>query len=366
MKKWISFGLSLVLIVASIFFAIDAGAVSAGAGNGQGKSVRSVEELSDVMEWIGQNFGAQYAESALSGGGSNVAFGDDDESFSDNNSGFGGDEEIERTKYTSVTLQFKTVYGLDTNSSYSGDRSTESMSMQREMTCYFTTKACYYDIDATIRNRSSSEIGTVNSAVRIKAQMFVNKKKFLMRFEEFSVLNRYNYEDEEMMEEVEDEETRNFEPMLYKWLDCSEVGGGVLLGMISEVTEENFEIMSILGSYMQTDEEDGKRFSKSGSVYNLKSSYVKSLCSTLLDMPDKAIDKDSSFVVDLSANKAPKMMLDMLIDYDENHDYPNGSYHVSAKGAENLYCCISNINNTVVSAPNAKTYDLEDFKYLFE
>lgn len=349
MKKYFSWVICAVLVVVSLLVMPMQNASLAGAGNKRAEKVESVEELGDVLAW-------------LTGGDSSEI---EPTAYDYNTPLSTGESE----KYESATLYFVTDVGFEMRV----DNQTAKTTMKREMTCYVTEDAWYYDIEAYIQTKQTSGGAVSNTAIKMSMDLYVSENTCLVYFDELSIFTRRVVREQgEEIDKTNEVENPNYEPMLRKWIDLSENGEE-----LQDVTVMNEEILSTLGGYISRHEDDNL-FAQSADTYTLRNQFRMEFVAALLgieggvsDIPEGA-SFDSEFEVDLSTPKCPKMnvyynvsgtnQIDMP--YFEDGEILYSKYSQNITAVERMGCEISEINNTVVKEPNGEIYSLKDFEDL--
>ncbi len=330
MKKFISVIVCAILVGISAVLNIDTEKVTCGAGNGVNEQIKNVSEVADVLESFG-----------LSSSTRLTALSDSDD----------------EKEYSSATIVFETVGGMSSSSTVSGSGSSSSnMYMDKMMTCYFTEDASYYDVEAYIRSSASvsasGESDSNSSVQKIKAQLYIDADNVFVRFTEFSITSNKT------------ETLPDFKKILNKWIDVSEGHGSI----ITNINDDNYEQMSIIGKYIRNYEEDG--FTRDGDFYQMKTDEVKSLCRELFRVAGGSSVADdiktSSFTLNLSNAQHPVMELFYSINVEKESSgssYASNYYKVQCSGEERTKITLSNINNTIVEFnESAKIYDADDFE----
>lgn len=368
MKKYISCIVCAILIVISIIVSGKKNTLIAGSGNGVGEKVSTVEELGDVLSWLSDRSGMEVEPTSYT----------DKQNETNTRSLL---ETETKNEYTSGSFRIFTFAGISSEANYNGNEKKVSMNMKRDMTCYFTQTACYYEVDAYIQAKSSSKEydsstgmsnSLSNSTIRIKENLYVDETHVLVYIEDFTIAVRAKDDEGEKVEQ----ETMNFEPIFNKWIDMSTYNDGGLLSSAHSVTERNFKVLGILGSYMVQNEEE-KMFSRSGNQYTLLKTHEIALIGSLLNMEEVNLSllKDASlevdFSVDVSTPQKPNFNLFYAMSQENRQEIETGLgsksiYEAKAESVEDMRCEIFEINNTVVKMPKGKFYKPEDFGDLMQ
>lgn len=357
MKSYVSLIVCAILVVTScIMTGLSESNLSvAGAGNGVAEKVTNIEELGGVLTWSSKTSKDSSELASYPGGrkdGEYILL---------------ADEENKIEEYTSVSLNVATETETYSSSSLDGESQETSISMKRNMTCYMTNAACYYEIDAFIQTKISAK-STRNSTIMIKSKVYVDETKFLIYIEDLTVASRTNNAEGEKVET----KTVNYEPVFNKWIDMTDLADGYIAEVMRSVSQRNLKVMSTFGVYMLQNANE-KMFNKSGSRYTLLESKERGLIESLLSIDAVGagnIDNDASidvnFDVDLSVPKIPKMNLFYTLNSKverevQTSDDSVSRYRYQTRAAENMQCRIFEINNTVVKMPRGKLYEVEDF-----
>ncbi|MBE7067726.1 MAG: hypothetical protein E7381_00335 [Clostridiales bacterium] len=355
MKKYLSWIVCAVLVVGSVFLSKKQTFSIAGAGNGVAEEFTTIEELGEVLAWMSEKSGNETEPVVYTESGNALA-------------------ETTVKDYTSGSFRISTSFGMSQEVNFNGQEQRVGASMEREMTCYFTETASYYEVDAYIQTKSEQGEGgmytnraTSHSTIRIKEKLYVDDTHFLVYIEEYTIAIRAKDAEGNSI----DQEEINFEPIKHKWIDFSEYEDASMLELMHTVNGANFGIMTTIGSYMLQNE-DEKMFYRSGDTYTLRESHGEGLVALFLGVEDVDADipKDASlsvdFTVNLSAPKNPFISLyfDMSGEYRET--IPTGvdtksEYNSKVEAVELMQCEIFEINNTVVNMPTGTFYNPEDF-----
>lgn len=334
-KKFVALGFSVVLLVCSLFVGKDGEAVVAGKGSGKSMEVKTVAQLSDVLNTFAQNGG--YGVAGMSA---------EVESEQSVKPMAGSTQAGAPVAYTSATLYIETQAKV----SVEANGASSTVSMEKEMTMYCTPTSVYYDIQADIRQKVSGtgdEATDSGSWMVMDVELYMDQTRSLLRFNDLQMSTS---------EEVDSSEIYS---MCNKWLDLTTMDGAA--EDFLEVNESNYQVMALFGQYVETFKTNG--FSGTNDRYELNKTGAVQLCQDLASILGAGgtadAFKDPSFEVDLTNAQAPCMTLVYGVEVDASLPSIDGnSYHISQKAAERTVCRVENINNTIVQFPTrAQIYD---------
>lgn len=335
-KKFVALGFSVVLLVCSLFIGNDGEAVVAGKGNGKNAEVKTVSQLSDVLNTFAQggSFGIEGMSADVDGAPSVKPM------ELSTQAGAGA-------TYTSATLYFET----QAKASVSANGVRSEVSMEREMVMYCTPTSVYYDMQADIRQSVSGtgdEATDSDSWMIMDVELYMDQTRSVLRFNDLQITTSA---------EVETDYSDLY-AMCNKWLDLTTVDDAA--DMFLEVNENNYQTMALFGQYVDVFKNSG--FSGGNDKYELNKQGALQLCGELADIlgVGGVADwfKDPSFEVDLSNAQAPCMTLVYGLDGETEMSVMGSTYSMSQSAAERTVCKVENINNTVVQFPTrAQIYD---------
>lgn len=370
MKKYISWAVCGIMTLAASIMPIGKSGI-AGSDTGRGERVTSVKEVGAVLSSI---------SSEMQGGRSSAAVISDDLQPEDSQK---GDEQ----KYTSVTLFLETSSStsMGKSSSYSGGISERSaygfsMDINRSMSCYFTEKESYYNIDLYMNSFSYATGSTTSNhrtyVISMAAEIYIGESRQLIRISRLSINEDVSSSDDSD-DDIDTEDALFPQGALNKWLDVSG------LEELLSVNQTNYRQIGVIGEYIR--DVDSAKFTRSGSKYSLLPTNAKELCRGLIslaletysmDFSDNCI-KASKFSVDLSDKRSPYVDLLYTLDYEDSEEQ-NGNFYDSEDGkwkeakridseqasvGEQTSIRIANINDTVIRFPSDVTvFSIGDFE----
>lgn len=327
-KKFFTMGISVLLIITSVIFApSERSDVNAGKGKGKDTKITTVEELSDVFEFMANT---DFSEDESSGKNAltNLSYSSDD---SDD------EEEESKNKHTSVTLHSESVstskYSLVPSSKSSYHSRSYSIDIDRNLSVYMTTEAAYYkskgNLNYSYKYYDADEKKNVSEAyfISFDIEMLFDKTGMLMKFNKWDMSGDtdFSFKDE----------------VFGKWIRFGdeEFAEGFL-----DIDLTNRSVLSKIGYITSQTDED--LFVGRGNSYSVKDDFLEEVLEEIFDVGlDKESLRTGGFTVDFSSSKKPSlfMWLDYAYqDYDENIGKQNSSAYAYEK------IRFENIDNTVI------------------
>lgn len=360
MKKITSWVVCTVLLVATVVLSFGTADSYGGSAGGTPEKLTTVEEVTEVLDWLSTRSKTTASTKGVlttDGNGGKAA---------DNNE----NKETPENKYTSVTLRFTNAGSVSSSSRYSGNSKSSSqrssVSFEREMTCYFSKDASFYDVSFYANSSSRVDSASSKSYTKLKAKFYMDDQHLYLYISEFVVGRSGTDSDGEA---IEYDEPADYSDKLNKWIDFTTLGSGGAFDSFTSINDTNFKIMSTIGTHMES-KEDESVFSKSGKRYNMKKAYTTELCKDIFrlsggsSLSEDFID-DVEFSVDMSSAKKPSLDFFYSIKGDDDESYSLGSYYYSSSydvsATEKMKCEISNVNNTSVKMPKGRIYSPVDF-----
>ncbi len=327
MKKYISLIVCAVLLI--VAFAIGTPAktgIIAGAGDGKGSHINTVEQFVDVIDFF-ENY--ELTSSGVTAQTEGTGYSATNSQSAYNSATFYNKSRATVNSYTS-----RDSYSYSSNSNYT-----------REMTIYLTQGAAlYHSVGVILSNTSVNSSGESKDVVMtfdFDMHIYFTADSCLVYFAKWNVTSS----------DADVTSAYNFvkPSMLNKWYDA-----GVLGEMLLSVNEENYEVLGAIGDYF--DEYKTSKFKTSGKVYTLEDDYVYEVFSLMFgtSYPE---DVRGGFTLNLSDSFRPT--LSMTEAYSMSNFESSYSYEITAYSENNMV--FSNINNTVINASQIKlSGNLED------
>lgn len=325
-KKIVCLSACFVLLLVACLLGYDFNAVKFGEGSGTNAKISSMEAMGEMLDSF---------HSQLSG-----------YDFSDVQT-FAGDSH--ERKYKSVTFYEESSAYV----SLTYGRSFSNATYQRYMQVCIAPNATYYHSNFIISSDAETitkgkdgqeETEETYTNIAMDMELLVAESRVLLRINKARIANNGKTE---LM----------FERVIGQWGDFTtdiDVGRAVV-SMLTSVNEMNFRILSLMGSYMSSDTNDGFN-RKGGSVYTMKDDTFKSFAARLLSIAGGSALLDEKYKggmsVDLSDDTAPVITLNLTNDYTyDGKDKETGKREtpdISFQFREFDTFTFEAINNTVV------------------
>lgn len=316
-KKHIRKGVSLVVVSALV---IAAGVLShedvgyrVGRGSGTNEKIVRVEELSALLnDCFSEDQNREIATVALT-----------------------------EKQYTSVTMsEVSSVYMDSEIYQRVGEQAIDlytKLTMQREMTVYFTDTEALYDSQATVsfKMRQNDEKNTADISFHIR--VYIGPGGTMLNFEEFMVA-----QNGELFDPID--------KVRGKWIGGASVPDPDVEEMLSSLTsvnEMNFRTLSTMGDFLEANDSDA--FIRNGSQYTMTNesfeNFVKELVAILgVSIDEFPIGMSGAFLADFSDNEMPRVSIKLGSNSKDSSEY--GRYSIRMSEADDFV--FSNINNTEI------------------
>ena len=168
-NKIINLSVAVALIIVCIFTFITSGDYSiAGAGNGKNARVKTIEEFAEVLEFLDPNNRTSRVALASS-------LDIDDYNYT--------------PKYTSATVRVTSsikAKSSSTNSRLTNGVTSSTQTLERELTCYVTEEATYYESKGVSNVRIYYDYEETKEIVTFDMDIMVTKENCFINFHEFS------------------------------------------------------------------------------------------------------------------------------------------------------------------------------------
>lgn len=303
MKKIIISCVSAILLISCFIVGIVGNGVRVGAGFGFGDSIKSPDDLIDLLEFV-----------AADNGNRSLRFNDSSEGMFQKLK-FSDDDDDDNEKYTSVTVD------IDTNMSY--EASGTSISLDRNMKMYITESGVFYSSKGTMYTNSAAENYVMS--VIFDVDVYKTDDEVYFCFKEYSIASK-----------TENVQIRN--EYKSKWIEISE---DMVFDIVDSADSQNQTTLSLFGDIISVliDEEE---FKDGDKLVKLDKKQLNDVLSKggagNLGLSGEKID----FRVDLSSADKPSVLLSI------------------DKTMESFAFC--NINNTVISF-NESSVDITEDDY---
>ncbi|MGN0817346.1 MAG: hypothetical protein ACI4L9_00110 [Candidatus Coproplasma sp.] len=375
MKKIINLTVSVALMIAAGVFSINTKAVTTGAGSGQNSSVNTLEEVNDLLTSIEHI----QANLLMKSEPTTVAC----------TSEYDVNQETEHFSHTSVTFKeitesssSKSIRENNSNEKVSQTENTDSFaSLNRNLTAYFTDNQVYYVSIGNIISKSKAHnyISYKDSSysyntdyesymsLKFNMELYLSTDKAMFKMNEWDAIYYYrlytkktDYQGDatETLTEknTKDYFTAEFDDILGKWVDCSEIPEFVQ--ELTKVNNYNVDFLSNLGEFLTEYIDNNKLFTKSDNIYTMSKEEMLDMFSISSSYDDKC---SGGIIIDLSDEKKPTVNAEFSASIKEDKDslsvYLNDKM-IFEKIDNTVINC--KIKNPIDGSEWIKKYDKED------
>lgn len=345
---------SFALLAGAIVLSYDPPVVIVGKGTGENAQIRSIEDMSDVLQSLKSLGEAENAMTLSLDSGENAA-----------------------QRYSSVTVTENTNM-LSDRSHSEGDYSSSSyVSFRRKLQIALTSNAAYYVSEGQMISRSSSE-QTVRHTLQngqfystttereskifldFSINIYMSASYVLLKVNrlEYSSYDYYKYINSSDSDKNEEKETWDEDQAIMQlgahlgqWIDCS--SDPDVAKQFLSINESNIQTLGSIGDFVEdaVHSEDSP-FQQTGDLYTVDERGLLALFGL---SSDNGLSTDSfrgSLNIDLSSAETPSIVLDMS-------NSVSGTDSLKASIHEAFY--FENIDNTVIRlADNIDAVDLTD------
>ena len=347
-RKIVNLSLALILIlVCVISFAIDGATAKAGAGYGFDTSIKTIDELLTVFEFISQDsIAGESVMRALEG--TNVitplaSISESQDKFFERREGY---------THSSATVHISTRLSASTKSSdyeLSNGIVEINQSLERELTAFLTEDATYYISEGIFylytKNQSKYSSNENITISKFNVHFYCCEEGTYARFNEFTQA------DSSFDMQIKNKNSG-------KWIELPLELASTLI----DVDYENREVLSSMGQMLDFLIENGEIDKLDRSV-SFDEKEIADIFDKSSNTPFDPTDKEVEFSIDLSNPTAPSLYSNSVLDSDSE----GGKISRKIKLENNIV--IKNIDNTVIkfkdSYVDIKTEKREEFEKLF-